>query len=1014
MLTLARISARAAPFLRRNAFQLAEQQRERLFLDRFAESGQLRNSLRAYETQRLAAVASDTSERRGDTQARFHREAEARHRQNNARAPGYSGRGSEEHDFSRNLGVERRLWTQAYYGSLFLPGALAGFVLASSFEQQEEKFPDQDARWRFCLLTVPQERDIGAEGSQVLLADREARAHLLPPQHGITREIERIAKKLLHPNSLPAKPIQKPVPTWSVNVIDQPDTTNAMVLPDGSIFVYTGILEKCYSEDEVAVVLGHEIAHVLLRHGAEQLSSGEILSIPANFFAIFSLLAAGVGGLLLSKSAENLFGGLLLQLPQSRFCEREADELGLRISTLAGYNPLAAPQLWARMGSGADGEAELKKYVKERLERMKGWDHAGTGDGARLALGARGLFAGLLPAVLGAQRDGSLEAATSFAAQTSSANFAMSFGRGHAANAEKLKEGVPLKHDEDATVQRVGRDRAVKDALSILGPHFSRNFLEEAGLFFTPGSKGNGTRDVWDTEISSLSDAGTAGDPVATPLVRQPLPLETRSTPGDITAPTVPSEWFSTHPSYESRVLSLLDLAIYLRMHPNFFQKHSSGDGVAYSSGDYFVNSESDIVGQMNGAEDTSPVSSALRRFLGQVEAGFVRAMPLRRQPRTIEEWCEWLRERRRQTEAEKKKNSNVLWEQVEKRISKMVKKLLDLTPSERAFLQQVEFRLGVTKKEREDAAEDEIVQTVKGMQPHPIPDDKEREFVERCQKNEKRPPRVFECFAPYDPDTLSIDEICMSTSSTVTTNAGEGGSSHVKSLVDNYNRRTGYDVPVRGRATCPPGSAALPGRFSTTADAPTARMTAHPNVKTTSFGALLPPVAEDADFGGDGSTIAADMGLTGSAEEDKAARAIQSRFRRKKGFAAPAAEPAAIKTSPAAAAAAPPAPAAETFDFTGSEEEHTAAISIQRRFRRQKAFTSKNQEQDSSVLSHGGSPASSSSASAEGAASSADQTLISDLNSALNTDKDLRVSEFIKGAAGAAEQQTTRVSARA
>lgn len=802
MLTLARISARAAPFLRRNAFQLAEQERERLFLDRFAESGQLKNSLRAYETQRLAAVASDTSERRGDTQARFHREAEARvraatgqpatwtqvnslarrgrplgalaeynrfilneyvpyqhagggaesppvrtkweegprrggrgnynsgmvpysgaapssplarysplrwlharhvspvysaarlpeaananvpsssalggrssrgtnglfrfldaqHRQNNARAPGYSGRGSEEHDFSRNLGVERRLWTQAYYGSLFLPGALAGFVLASSFEQQEEKFPDQDARWRFCLLTVPQERDIGAEGSQVLLADPDARAHLLPPQHGITREIERIAKKLLHPQCLPAKPIQKPVPTWSVNVIDQPDTTNAMVLPDGSIFVYTGILEKCYSEDEVAVVLGHEIAHVLLRHGAEQLSSGEILSIPANFFAVFSLLAAGVGGLLLSKSAENLFGGLLLQLPQSRFCEREADELGLRISTLAGYNPLAAPQLWARMGSGADGEAELKKYVKERLERMKGWDSTGTGDGARLALGASGLFGGLLPAVLGAQRDGSL-AATSFAAQTSSANLAMSFGRGHAANAEKRKEGVPLKHDEDAVVQRVGRDRAVQDALSILGPHFSRNFLEEAGLFFTPGSKGNGARDVWDTEISSLSHAGTAGDPVATPLVRQPLPLETRSTPGDITAPTVPSEWFSTHPSYESRVLSLLDLAIYLRMHPNFFQKHSSGYGAAYSSGEYnFGNS--DVVGQMSGAGDTSPVSSALRRFLGQVEAGFVRGMPLRRQPRTIEEWCEWLRERRRQTEAETKKSSNVLWVQ--------------------------------------------------------------------------------------------------------------------------------------------------------------------------------------------------------------------------------------------------------------------------------------------------------------------------------------------------------------
>lgn len=140
---------------------------------------------------------------------------------------------------------------------------------------------------------------------------------------------------------------------WEYNLV-QSDQVNAWCMPGGKIVVYSGILPVAQNEAALAVVVGHEVAHAVLKHGAERMSQG---------------LAQQLGGVALSvavssKPAEtqNLFmqaygigttiGGIL---PHSRQQEMEADKYGLIYTALAGYNPQEFIGLWQRMEKLSNG-----------------------------------------------------------------------------------------------------------------------------------------------------------------------------------------------------------------------------------------------------------------------------------------------------------------------------------------------------------------------------------------------------------------------------------------------------------------------------------------------------------------------------------------------------------------------------------------------------------------------------------------------------------------------------------
>ncbi len=150
-----------------------------------------------------------------------------------------------------------------------------------------------------------------------------------------------------------AAAVDKPDYQWEFVLIEE-DTINAFALPGGKVAFYTGILPICKDENGIAAVMGHEVAHVLARHGAERLSQEEILTIGQ-----VALLAALIGQSPEAQDAMLRAYGLGTQvgvlLPYSRKHELEADEIGLILMAKAGYDPHAAVGFWRRMNEASKG-----------------------------------------------------------------------------------------------------------------------------------------------------------------------------------------------------------------------------------------------------------------------------------------------------------------------------------------------------------------------------------------------------------------------------------------------------------------------------------------------------------------------------------------------------------------------------------------------------------------------------------------------------------------------------------
>lgn len=133
---------------------------------------------------------------------------------------------------------------------------------------------------------------------------------------------------------------------WEFTVIEN-DTPNAFCLPGGKVFFYTGILKITENDDQIATVMGHEIAHALARHGAERMSMqqatalggqvlGSVLGIPSQYQGLYS-------------QAYGITSQVGLILPYSRTFEHEADQIGVYLMWRAGYDPQQALKFWENM-----------------------------------------------------------------------------------------------------------------------------------------------------------------------------------------------------------------------------------------------------------------------------------------------------------------------------------------------------------------------------------------------------------------------------------------------------------------------------------------------------------------------------------------------------------------------------------------------------------------------------------------------------------------------------------------
>lgn len=212
--------------------------------------------------------------------------------------------------------------------------------------------------------TAQEEIQLGAQAYQQVLGDARSQGALLPPDAQVSRQIREIAERLIA--KVPevtadlAEMNQQQAPTayqdfqWDVSVI-QSDDANAFVLPGGKIAVYTGLLPIAENQDALAVVMGHEIAHALLRHGSQRIAQQKLVQM--------GQMAAGiaVGGMdpqqqqaLMAALGAGAQYGLIL--PYGRNHETQADEVGLMLAAAACFDPRAAVPLWERMSQLGDGE----------------------------------------------------------------------------------------------------------------------------------------------------------------------------------------------------------------------------------------------------------------------------------------------------------------------------------------------------------------------------------------------------------------------------------------------------------------------------------------------------------------------------------------------------------------------------------------------------------------------------------------------------------------------------------
>jgi len=153
---------------------------------------------------------------------------------------------------------------------------------------------------------------------------------------------------------------------WEVNVLTSAEV-NAWCMPGGKIAVYTGLIEKLQvTDDELAAVIGHEIAHALREHARERASEQ---AVAGGLISIGSAIL-GVGDLG-QQGAQYAYMGLM-GLPNSRSHETEADRIGVELAARAGYDPRAAITLWQKMGqAGGSAPPKLLSTHPSSQDRIK-------------------------------------------------------------------------------------------------------------------------------------------------------------------------------------------------------------------------------------------------------------------------------------------------------------------------------------------------------------------------------------------------------------------------------------------------------------------------------------------------------------------------------------------------------------------------------------------------------------------------------------------------------------------
>ncbi len=235
--------------------------------------------------------------------------------------------------------------------SLFLAAGVAPAQQPQPQQQGQVEVQDGIAVRKLSLFRHLQPAEVVDQQSRqqylALLEQAHEKGALLPANHPEVIRLRNIAKRII-PHSVRWNPAAQKW-QWQVNVLNS-SQVNAFCMPGGRIAFYSGILTTLkLTDDEVAAVMGHEIAHALREHGREQAGKQAATSVVSRLAGAGIAAYFGIDPRITSYGADVVTTGFGLKY--SRDDEREADLVGLDIAARAGFDPRAGIALWQKMSA---------------------------------------------------------------------------------------------------------------------------------------------------------------------------------------------------------------------------------------------------------------------------------------------------------------------------------------------------------------------------------------------------------------------------------------------------------------------------------------------------------------------------------------------------------------------------------------------------------------------------------------------------------------------------------------
>jgi beta-barrel assembly-enhancing protease len=241
--------------------------------------------------------------------------------------------------------------------------AIVGFALFKYFSQTEVN--PVTGEKQHIAMTSEQETALGLEAAPEMAAQMGGEADPSDPK---TRLVESVGRKVVQNSDASRSPY-----SYDFHLLRDPDTLNAFALPGGQVFITYGLLSKLHDEAQLAGVLGHEIGHVVNRHAAEHMATGQLGQLLTMAAGVAATDEEGRGQRAAMVAA---MINQMVQLKYSRSDELEADRVGMDYMTQAGYDPsamLGVMRVLAEASRGGRTPELLSThpYPEQRLEAIQ-------------------------------------------------------------------------------------------------------------------------------------------------------------------------------------------------------------------------------------------------------------------------------------------------------------------------------------------------------------------------------------------------------------------------------------------------------------------------------------------------------------------------------------------------------------------------------------------------------------------------------------------------------------------